>query len=291
MAPVVEISAVLVSYNTERLLYECVERLRAALAGLTHEIIVVDNASPDGSADMVRRRLQDTQLIANHENLFYTRAANQGLRMARGGYVLIVNPDVLFAEATFHRMFTYLQSHPEVGAVSPALVDGTGIPEACFCRRRSFESFLLNYSFLRHLFPGRTERINAHIRMEGASRTDVREVEVVVDMSLLVRHEALQQIGFFDEGFKLYFCDDDLSIRLRAAGWKVMFLGDVANRHDRHQSVGQRSELWRAGVFREDAFTYARKHFGVLRAIVLWPLMRVTTTLRAVRLKFRLAEG
>ena len=281
----VTVSVVVVSYNTRCLLHDSVQRISESLDGIPHEVIVVDNGSPDGTAEFVARELPGVRLVANHENLYYTRAVNQGLRAAVGQFILIVNSDVLCSPDTFRRMFQYLHVHPDVGAVSPVLVDAEGIPETCFCRTRTYESFVLNYTFLRHFLPGRTRRINAEIGMEGVSRSDVRDVEVVVDMSLLVRREALEDIGLFDEDFKLYFCDDDVSIRIRKSGWRVVFLGDVANRHDRHQSVGQLAELRRIRIFRDDAYVYARKHFGWIRASVLWLLMQMTTGLRAMRLQ------
>jgi GT2 family glycosyltransferase len=285
------VSAVLVSYNTRALLTESVERLTVALANVPHEIIVVDNASPDGTAEYVRQELPMVRLIANDRNVFYTRAANQGIRAATGRYVLIVNPDVLFMPDVFARMYDFIETHPDVGAVSPSLVDAGGEHEACFWQPRTFESFLLNYTFLRHLFPARTRRLNDHGAMIGESRAQVRDVDMVVDMSLLVRREALDAIGLFDERFKLYFCDDDLSLELRKAGWRIVFLGDVVNRHDRHQSVAQRPEIWRISMFRGDALVYARKHFGPLHAALLAPLMRVTTSLRAVRLTLGLVDA
>jgi GT2 family glycosyltransferase len=285
------VSAVLVSYNTRRLLHESVRQLADALAGISHEIIVVDNASPDGSADLVENELPGVRLVRNAENRFYTRAANQGIRLAAGQYVLIVNPDVIFSREAFQRMHAFLEAHADVGAVGPLLVDGAGVAEACFWRARTFESFLLNYTFLRHVFASRTRRVNAYVGMEGTSRAEVCDVEMMVDMSLLVRRAALDQIGLLDERYHLYFCDDDLSHSLRAAGWRLVFLGDVANRHDRHQSVAQEPELWRIGMFRHDALVYASKHFGPARAALLAPLMRLTTTMRAMRLRLRPADA
>ncbi len=278
-----DVSVVVVSYNTRDLLRTCLGAAVRAADRISHEVIVVDNASPDGSADMVRREFPNVTLVANSRNLFYTAAANQGLALAHGRFVLILNADVTFSDGTFGRLYDYLERHEEVGAVSPSLVDGLGRPEACFWRTRTYESFLLNYTFLRHLFPSRTRQLNGRIEMAGESRAAVREVEMVIDMSLLARREALQQIGFYDEDFKLYFCDDDLSLRLRNAGWRLMFLGDAQNLHHRHSSVSQQPELWRIRMFRHDALVYARKHFGRTRAAILAPLMRATTRMRALR--------
>ena len=284
-----DVSVVIVNYNTRDALQRCVRAVQDAVTGAVSEVIVVDNASEDGSAEMVRQRFPDVSLICNEHNLFYTRATNQGIRIAQGRYVLIVNPDVTFLNGSFDRMFEYLERHPEVGAVSPRLVDAKDEAEDCFCRERTFESFIYNYTLFKHLFPGRTARINDVLAMRGIGRDTVREVDMVVDMSLLVRRDVLTQIGMLDEAFKLYFCDDDLSLRLRQTGCRLVFLGDVRNRHHRHESVNQQPASWLISMFRQDALVYSRRHFGTARTAVLRPLMGLTAVLHSVRARLSAA--
>ncbi|HJO39510.1 MAG TPA: glycosyltransferase family 2 protein [Vicinamibacterales bacterium] len=279
----VDVSVVIVNFNTRDPLERCIRAIQDAIKGVDDEVIVVDNASEDGSVEMVRQKFPNVGVICNERNLFYTRATNQGIRLARGRYVLIVNPDVTFLDGSFERMYAYLERHSEVGAVSPRLVDADGEAEDCFCRERTFESCIFNFTLLKHIFPGRTARINHVHAMRGIGRETVRDVEMVVDMSLLVRRDVLEQIGMLDESFKLYFCDDDLSLRLRQAGWRLVFLGDVRNRHHRHLSVSQQPPSWLISMFRQDALVYSRKHFGAVRTAVLRPLMGVTAALHAVR--------
>ena len=126
--------------------------------------------------------------------------------------------------------------------------------------------------------------------MRGIGRETVREVEMMVDMSLLVRRDVLMQIGMLDEAFLLYFCDDDLSLRLRKAGWRLVFLGDVRNVHHRHQSVSQQPRSWLISMFRQDALVYSRRHFGAVRTAVLRPLMDVTAVLHSVRVRLSVAR-
>lgn len=279
----IDISVVIVNYNTRDLLERCLRSIEEKVKGISHEIIIIDNASRDQSAEMVRSKFSQVILVCNERNLFVTPATNQGIKMSQGRYVLIVNPDVIFLNGSLERMYKYLETHPEVAAVSPRLVDENGSVEACFCRERTFQSCIYNYTFLKLLFPRKIARINDYLSMKSWSRDSIYEVEVLIDMSMLVRREALVQIGMYDEAFKLYFCDDDLSLRLRAAGWKVVFLGDIENLHYRHQSVRQQPESWIISVFREDALVYSRKYFGSARTALLRQLMWLTAAMRSVR--------
>ena len=290
MSAAMDVSVVIVNYNTRDSLERCLRSVLDTIKGAYYEVILVDNASEDRSAEMVRQRFPQVGLICNERNLFYTQATNQGIRIARGRYVLIVNPDVTFLDGSFERMYAYLERHPEAAAVSPRLVDADGKAEDCFCRERTFESFVYNYTLFKHLFPGRTARINHVQAMRGIGRETVREVEMMVDMSLLVRRDVLMQIGMLDEAFLLYFCDDDLSLRLRKAGWRLVFLGDVRNVHHRHQSVSQQPRSWLISMFRQDALVYSRRHFGAVRTAVLRPLMDVTAALHSVRVRLSVAR-
>lgn len=280
-----DVSVVIVSYNTRELLRQCVRGIPSSLLAVRYEIIVVDNASSDGAAAMIAREFPQVQLVANDSNRYAAAGLNQGIRLARGRYVLMLNPDIQFAQETFERMYGFLEAHAEVGAVSPCLVDADGVPETGFWRDRTFTFFLFNYTLLRYVFPRTTAAVRDAEVLAGVDRTAVHEVDMMIDASMLVRREALLQIGLWDEDFKLYFCDDDLTLRLRRAGWKLVFLGDVVNRHLRHQSVRQQSREWVIQVYREDALKYSRKHFGRARTAVLWALFRVTAALHWLRLR------
>lgn len=279
----IDISAVIVNYNTQDLLERCLRSIEEKVKGISNEIIIIDNASTDQSAEMVRSKFPQVTLVCNERNLFVTPATNQGIKMSRGRYVLIVNPDVVFLNGSLESMYEYLETYPEVAAVSPRLVDGNGSAEACFWREKTFQSFLYNYTFLRRLFPRKTARINDYLSMKGWSRNATYAVEMMIDMSMLVRREALVQIGMYDEAFKLYFCDDDLCLRLRSKGWGLVFLGGVENLHYRHQSVKQQPESWIISVYRKDALVYSRKYFGSVRTALLRQLMWLTAVMRSVR--------
>lgn len=282
-ARLIDVSIIMLSYNTRDLLEQCLRSIEEKVKGVSYEIIIIDNASADQSVEMVRSKFPQATLVCNEQNLFGPLPLNHGIRISRGRYVMIVNTDVIFLDGVCERMYEYLETHQEVAAVSPRLVDANGSAEACFCRERTFQSCIYNWTFLRRLFPRKTARINGHLLMKNWSRYSTYEVEILIDVSMMIRREALVQIGMYDEAFKLYFLDDDLSKRLRTAGWRLVFLGDVENLHYRHQSVKQQPESWIISIYREDALAYSRKYFGAARTALLRQLMWLTGAMRSAK--------
>lgn len=282
-----DVSIVIVNYNAGDVIRECLASLYRSIRTATFEIIVVDNASRDGSADLVEREFPDVQLIRYPENRFITPANNEGIRRSRGRYVVILNPDVVALDGSFDTILRYMDEHRDVGAAGPRLTDADGHLEACCARERTFGHFALNYTVAGKLWPRRLAALNTWSQMAEWQRDSTREVDILVDISMVVRGEALQEVGLYDEAFKLYFAEDDLCRRLRAAGWKVVFLADAHNVHYRHQSVKQIPSAAIIRIFTEDAIAYSAKYFGAARTAVLRMLIRVTALLRRVHLTLR----
>lgn len=277
--PPVDVSFVIVNYKTRGPLEECLRSIYKNIRGASFETIVVDNGSHDGSAEMVRAVFAEVRLICYDQNKFITPANNHGIRISRGKYVMILNPDVVFFENSFEKLFEYLERHPEVAAVGPRLVDANGLVEHCCCRERTFELFLYNFTLLGKIFRKTVARINRDALILDWNRDSTREVDILVDISMLARREALIEVGLYDEAFKLYFAEDDLCKRLRAQGWKVVFLGDAQNLHYRHQSVNQEPEAAIIRISRQDALVYSAKYFGTARTKLLRALMSLTAVL------------
>ena len=191
--PLPEISFIILSYNSARDLPRCLQSI-AKHVRQSYEIIVVDNASADDSAELVRREFPSVRLFASDRNML-AAGWNYGIRKASGRLVAIVNPDTALLEGTFDRMYAYLETHGDVAAVSPRLQNDDGSVESCFWRERTFRFFLYTCTFLRHLFPGRTARLEALHSMSDRSRTEVMEVEMMIDVCMLVRRDALDQVG------------------------------------------------------------------------------------------------
>jgi N-acetylglucosaminyl-diphospho-decaprenol L-rhamnosyltransferase len=234
-----DVSVVIVNYNVRDLLRDCLRSLEHDLRELRGEVWVVDNASRDGSAEMVRAEFPWVRLIANAGNKGFGAANNQAIRLARGRYVLVLNPDTELPPGALLACLAEMDRHPDIGALGPKLVRADGsLDRAC---RRSFPSpevAFFRLSGLAKLFPRhpRVARYNL-LHLDPDTPTDV---DSVCGAFMLVRRAAIEQVGMFDEAFRMYGEDLDWAFRLKAAGWRVRYHPAVTVLHYKQQSSKQR---------------------------------------------------
>lgn len=269
------LSVVIVSWNTADLLVQCLEALPAAVGAVLHEVIVVDNGSSDRSAEMVRAGFPTVQLITNPENRGFVQASNQGISLSQGRYVLLLNSDVIAPMGSISRMVEFLERRPDIGAVAPKLLNPDGSFQASYAQfptliSESLSAFGLNRVLYGHTHP-------SPLPLPGERP---HPVDWVPGACLLVRREALDAIGSLDEGYWMYSEDTDLCYRLWQTGWKVYYLPDVevvhlgaaSSRQCRPESVGR---LYRSKV------RFFRKHYGVLPALLLSLVISVAYWIKA----------
>jgi len=215
------LSICIVNWNTRDYLRGCLRSIAATAGDLAHEVIVVDNASADGSGGMVREEFPGVTLIANEENLKYARGNNQALEAAQGELKLLLNPDVVVLEGALQELIAAAGRHPRAGAVAPKLVNPDGSRQlSC----RSFpdpEVILYETLGLSRLF-SRSRRLGKY-RMSWWGYDEERTVDQPMASALLLRSAALAEVGLFDEGFPIFFNDVDLCRRIWDAGWEVWF--------------------------------------------------------------------
>lgn len=271
-----DLAVVIVNFNTGLYLERCLRSLEAHRGDIEVDVLVIDNASHDGSHTKAVAEHPSVRLIENAENVFLSPAWNQGIRDTSAPFVLLFNPDAEWWTGTLADYVRVAREHPSAGIVGPVVrnADGTMYPSG-----RPFPSVLdaAGHAFLAPL----TER-NAFTRryhMDGWDRTTERVVDWVSGASMLVRREALDQVGMLDEGFPLYGEELDLATRMKAAGWEVLFTPEVEILHEGGVSTGgTRSSKIRHS---RSVYRYFRKHraHGGLR--VLLPLAWVALRVRA----------
>jgi GT2 family glycosyltransferase len=234
-----DVSVVIVSYKVRDLMRECLRSLEPNLARLRGEVWVIDNASGDGSAEMVASDFPWVRLIANERNRGYGAANNQAIRQARGRYVLVLNPDTELPPSAIADTIAEMEAHPDIGALGPKLVlaDGT-LDRAC---RRSFPSpevaFYRLFGLAR-LFPNHPRF--ARYNLLNVDEDTPLDVDSVVGAFMLVRREVVERVGMFDEAFRLYGEDLDWAFRIKKAGWRVRYHPAVVVLHYKGQSSRQR---------------------------------------------------
>lgn len=258
-----DLSIIIVSWNVRDLLRACLRTVVSGQASgvrrqdsdpcplttdpcpLTPEIIVIDNASADGSAAMVAAEFPDVKLIANRDNRGFTAGNNQGLALAQGRYVLFLNPDTEVVGDALATMVAYLDAHPEVGALGPQLRYGDGSPQSSRRRFPTLLTALFESTPLAWHWPGnpwarryRMEDQTCEV-FETSQVSAAEEVDWLVGAALLVRRETLEQIGGFDEGYFMYSEELDWCRRAKAAGWQIVYLPAVQIIHHEGKSSEQ----------------------------------------------------
>ncbi len=264
-----DLGIVIVNWNTRDLLERCLRTVCDSEGDFRFCVVVVDNASTDGSAAMVRRLFPDVELIANAENVGYPSGNNIGLRALgfRGAgdvdpsaprYALLLNPDTELPPSALWQMTQFMDSRPDIGAAGPKLVltDGS-LDKAC---RRGFPTPMVSfyhYSGLAKRFP-RNRRFGRY-NMTFADEDQELEVDSVVGAYMQVRKAAIERAGLLDESFFMYGEDLDWAFRLKQAGYKVWYHPAVTVRHVKRaaSSKSRRAqfEFWRAMLI------FYRKHF------------------------------
>ncbi len=301
------VGVVIVSWNVRELLARCLESLRAA--GLPTRIVVVDNASSDGSVEALRERFADVTWLVNADNAGFTRANNQGFRLlghagirggeiapearvhgpARGGatggtpdgergvqavsppdWTLILNPDTELDPETLDTLVDDLRAHPEAGAVGPALFYPDGRPQPSRRRFPSLLAGLVESTPIGWRWPNLPPVQRLHMRGEPEA---AGEVDWVTGAAILLRREALEAAGGFDEGFFMYSEELDLCRRLHAAGWRVRYNPAARVLHHEGQSSDQVAPR-RHRMFQRSRIRYFGKHHGALAGFLLrWGIL------------------
>jgi N-acetylglucosaminyl-diphospho-decaprenol L-rhamnosyltransferase len=260
----IDVTAILVNYNTRDLLEPCVTALRAGSAGLRLQVVIVDNGSRDGSADLLRSTFTDCEVIVNSANVGFGRANNQALALARGRYVLLLNTDAFVARDGVTSTVRYADEHPACALIGVRLVGRDGVLQpSCRYFPTPWNEFVARAGLSR-LFP-RTRLVD-DMTWDHASP---RECDWVPGCYYLVRRSVIDQVGLFDPRFFLYYEEVDHCRAVKAAGWQVVYYPHTTVVHIGGESAKSDAELTSSGrqisaLQIESSLLYYRKHHGRL---------------------------
>ena len=294
-----DVSVIIVNWNVRELLDACLDSLyRINATELRLEVIVVDCASDDGSADMVARRYPQARLLAQSENIGFSRGNNLGLAAATADFMLLLNPDTEVSPGAIDMMRDLLRQRQDVGIAGPHTLNSDGSHQSTRRRFPTLATGVFESSWLSWLAPARTLDM---YYMRDADDDDILEVDWAQGSALMLRRAVYDDIGGLDEGFVMYSEELDYCKRARAAGWKAMYHGGARIVHHGGKSSEQASAMKQIH-FHTSKLRYYRKHHGeaayrLLRASALlqfrWQmaleaiklLLRHKTDLRRRRLK------
>lgn len=273
------ISVIIVSWNACAYLRNCLASVRETGGGLVQQVIVVDNASDDGSSEMVLQEFPEATLIQSKENLGFARANNLGLKAATGELLALINSDVVVHRGCFAQLAAFLEDHNDVGLVGPKVSGGDGELQRTCRRLPTFWNTLCRALALDTMFSG--SRLFSGREMRHWSHESQAEVEVLSGCFWMARRRAVEQVGGLDERFFFYAEDVDWCKRFRNAGWKVVFVPAATATHFGGASSARSPLRYSIEMLRAN-LAYWRKHFGVLGQLTYYFLTIVHHAFRFV---------
>lgn len=261
--PQIDLSIVVVNYNTCHLLDELFTSIAGATQGLSLQLIVVDNASTDKSVEHLERTAYPIELVLNQKNVGFGRANNQALSLVRGRHVLLLNTDAFVLEDTFTKTVAWMDEHPNCGVLGVRLVGRDGALQPSCRYRPTIANIFLHKTGLSRLFP-KVRLVDDMAWPHDA----VRECDWVPGCYYLIRREVLSNVGLFDPRFFMYYEEVDHCVRVKQAGWKVFFYPFTQVVHIGGESAKSVAKISKTGrqisaLQVESEWLFIRKHHGV----------------------------
>ena len=229
------VSVLIIHYNTPSLLKRCLTSLFEQDQGISFQVLVVDNASPDTSVRSLVPIFPNIKFLFNCENLGFARACNQGIEISQAPYVLLLNPDTVLPPGGLKDLVDFMEGFPNTGMCGPKLVNSDGSLQYSCRRFPSVRTLILRITRLERVF---TKARDAYLMVDW-DHAGIREVDWVIGAAMMLRRDALDAIDAFDDNFFMYYEDLDLCYRLWQNGWKVCYNPNIAIVHDHRRMSAQ----------------------------------------------------
>lgn len=255
----VDLSIIIVNFNTGKFVTLCLDFIRKNPPSKSYEIFVVDNNSADNSIQLIKKHYPEVQLIRNSSNFGFSYANNQAIGRSRGKYILILNPDTVVTKSAFDTMVDFMENHPDAGVGGAKILNFDGSIQYS-CRR--FPTLLYVFfgrqSVIMKFLP--SNRISDQYLMMNEDYSKDLEVDWVFGAAMILRREAIMEVGIFDEDYFIFVEDTDLCYRMRKKGWKVYFISNAVVFH--HLGV-TREHFWKTTVLNHNLgmFKFFKKHY------------------------------
>ncbi|HSP88238.1 MAG TPA: glycosyltransferase, partial [Ignavibacteriaceae bacterium] len=271
-----DLSIIIVNYNVKEFLQNLIHSIYKAGENLKYEIIIVDNASDDGSFELLNEKFPQIKLIVNDKNLGFSKANNIGLNKAKGKYLLLLNPDTIVQEDTFEKMINFFEKTPEAGMAGCKILNPDGTLQlAC---RRSFPGPWTSFckvTGLSNLFPN--SRLFAMYNLTYLNENETYEVDAISGSFMMLKREAYEKVGNLDEQFFMYGEDLDWCYRMQKAGFKVYYVHNTTIIHYKGEST-KRSSIDETKVFYNAMHLFVKKHLAT--SLIVEFILRTAIAIR-----------
>ncbi len=274
-----KLSVVIVNYNVEYFLEQCLHSVVKAATKVSTEVFVVDNNSVDGSVQMVKDKFPSVICIENKDNTGFSFANNQAIKISTGEYVLLLNPDTVVEEDTFVKVVDFMDKHPDAGGLGVKMIDGKGnfLPESKRGLPTPAVAFYKIFG-IAALFP--KSKIFGKYHLGFLDKDSTHEIEILSGAFMLMRKETLDKVGLLDESFFMYGEDIDLSYRIIKGGYKNYYFPETSIIHYKGEST-KKSSVNYVIVFYKAMVIFAQKHFSQKNAKTFSFLINIAIYLRA----------
>lgn len=280
-----DLTIIIVNWNTEQYLANCLKSLFDQKQNIDYEVIVVDNGSKDASIRIIKEKFPQARLVENNANLGFSKANNQGLKLADSRYMMLLNPDTIVKEGTLGKLVNFLEENPEACAVGPKLLnpDGTTQREGYYRRFPTILQVTLFYTPLRRL----ALRIPFLVKKfwENFDENHTCEVEQIPGAALCLRREALDKVGVLEERYPIWFEDVDWCYRARKLGFKLIFYPEAEITHFGGGSFALWSEKEKMLRLFSSMYIFFKLNHGFLKAELV-RLIVLISTVASISLNF-----
>jgi len=261
-----DLSIIIVNWNTKNLLLQCLESVYQTIKRIEMEVFVVDNGSIDGSVVAAKERFPEVKFIQNEINLGFGMANNQALRLAKGRYLLLLNPDTQVKKGAIERLISFMDAHSEAGGAGAQLLNSDESKQNSIANFPSLATELVNKSLLRWLFPK---------AFPGKERNYPEPIEVdsVIGACMIIRRDAIEQVGLLDEDYFLFLEETDWCYRMKRAGWKIYHVPQAEIYHFQGKGVEIEKKKARVEYYRSRYHFFKKNRGGLQWFILLIGLM------------------
>lgn len=256
----IDVSIIIVSWKVKELLKKCLESIESSRGGLDLEIFVVDNASNDGTVEMMKQNFSEIKLIASDKNLGFAKANNLALKQATGEYVLLLNPDTEINSETLPKSIEFMKGHPKCGALGPKMIYPDGKQQPSVRRFPTIWPVLLMLLKLPKIFPN-LKSINRYLAKDFDYSKE-QMVDQIMGAYIFIPRQALEKVGYLDERFFIWFEEVDLCRQLRMAGYEVWYSPSISIIHYGGKSFSQQALIANQWIFFSSALKYFLKYAG-----------------------------
>jgi N-acetylglucosaminyl-diphospho-decaprenol L-rhamnosyltransferase len=284
-----DLSVVVVSYNTRELLRTCLQSVVSTLdPSIRYEMIVVDNASEDGSVAMARDQFPGVRVIANVDNRGFAAGSNQGLEQSTGHHIMLLNPDTVVMPGALQAMMTTLEGRVDVGVVGPKLVYPDGRLQHSAFRFPSLAMIFLDFFPFHHRLLD--SRLNGRYPRSWYERGDVFPIDHPLGAALMVRRSTVGDVGLLDEGYYMYCEEIDWCMRIKRAGWGILCCPQAEIVHHSAQSTSQLKDEMYVQLHKSRYRLYRKQYGHLFQRLANW-LVKIGISYQEVQARRQARKG